>query len=434
MKYLTFYLLNLLLISSLGEAFSWNSLELEFEKNFDSSQLSSRNFDQFLVNLENANSAYLPRFTLAQTLQTNYQTTSLQVFLAAAWNLIDGKRALQSRLAELQLQFANLEKTLEKSDALLNLRQYIQALNTYELGIGLLRNLETDVRKQRPLWTVETPAKQFAPNEIEVYAKFLEFIDTRKALEVQAERLRKQLAKWTKLNPAELAEGKIQFPGDPTLPSPVVVSTCVEQSAAMQRSKLRLEQEKVFEALRNDASPTLTLNGQVGVTTAPATGQSALSAQVSLTLNIPLPSNSPFTGSANATVSPTGAVQNATLGFPNTFKQSDPQGVKWAEKNLTDTRESAQDALEDSLRSRDSLVSNILLAKQRLEWGERSLRDASSADALAKLGARFSLMGLKIRGAYDHLNLQLSTLTLANTCNLKFTYNPRDAVFSSGKP
>ena len=290
------------------------------------------------------------------------------------------------------------------------------------------------MRKQRPLWTVETPAKQFAPNEIEVYAKFLEFIDTRKALEVQAERLRKQLAKWTKLNPAELAEGKIQFPGDPTLPSPVVVSTCVEQSAAMQRSKLRLEQEKVFEALRNDASPTLTLNGQVGVTTAPATGQSALSAQVSLTLNIPLPSNSPFTGSANATVSPTGAVQNATLGFPNTFKQSDPQGVKWAEKNLTDTRESAQDALEDGLRSRDSLVSNILLAKQRLEWGERSLRDASSADALAKLGARFSLMGLKIRGAYDHLNLQLSTLTLANTCNLKFTYNPRDAVFSSGKP
>jgi hypothetical protein len=66
---------------------------------------------------------------------------------------------------------------------------------------------------------------------------------------------------------SELAEGKIQFPGDPALSGAVVVSTCVDQSANMQRAKLRLEQEKVFEALRNDASPTLSVNGQLAATT-----------------------------------------------------------------------------------------------------------------------------------------------------------------------
>ena len=419
-----------LIFSTISLSASYVELEKSLESNFQASQFNFQNQDQALTGLENANSAYLPRITLAQSLtSTAFQTPSLQVSVSASWNLLDSKRALQSRLAELQIQFANLEKTLEKSGALLNLRQYVQALNTYELGITLLRNLESDVKKQRPLWTVETPAKQFAPNEIDVYLKFLEFIDTRKSLETQAERLRKQIAKWTKLPMSELAEGKIQFPGDPVLSGAVVVSTCVDQSANMQRAKLRLEQEKVFEALRNDASPTLTVNGQLAATTAPATGQSGFSGQIGITLNIPIPPNAPVTGGVQATVSNTGASQSANLSFPNAFRQSDPQGVYWATKNLEDTKESTQEGLEDALRSREGLIASVLLAKQRLEWGERSLRDSANADALVKLNARFALMGLKIRGAYDHLNLQLSTLTLANTCNLKFSYNPRDTVF-----
>ena len=410
-------------------------LELQLQQNYAPSQSNIQDQDQAFTSLENANSAYLPRFTLFQTLQSPaLQTPSLQVSVSASWNLLDNKRALQSRLAELQIQFANLEKTLEKSGALLNLRQYVQALNTYELGIGLLRSLETDVKKQRPFWTVQTPAKQFAPNEIDVYLKFLEFIDTRKALELQADRLRKQIAKWTKLPMSELSEGKIQFPGDPALSGAVVVSTCVDQSPNMQRAKLRLKQEKVFEALRNDASPTVTLNGQLAATTAPATGQSGFSGQIGITLNIPIPPNLPVIGGVQATVSNTGASQTANLTFPNVFRQSDPQGVYWATKNLEDTKESTLEGLEDTIRSRESLTASVLLAKQRLEWGERSLRDTAGADALVKLNARFALMGLKVRGAYDHLNLQLNTLTLANTCNLKFSYNPRDAVFSSVKP
>jgi hypothetical protein len=411
-------------------ASSIDQIEANFDKSYAFGFTSVQTQDQALTSLENANSAYLPRITLAQSLtSTAFQTPSLQVSVSASWNLLDNKRALQLRLTELQIQFATLEKTFEKSGALLNLRQYVQALNTYELGIGLLRNLEADVKKQRPLWTVQTPAKQFAPNEIDVYVKFLEFIDTRKSLETQADRLRKQLSKWTKLPMSELAEGKIQFPGDPVLAAAVVVSTCVDQSANMQRAKLRLEQEKVFEALRNDASPTLTINGQLAATTAPATGQSGFSGQIGITLNIPIPAGAPVTGGVQATVSNTGASQTANLSFPNAFRQSDPQGVYWATKNLEDTREATQEGLEDTLRSRDALVSNVLLAKQRLEWGERSLRDSAGADVLVKLNARFALMGLKIRGAYDHLNLQLNTLTLANTCNLKFSYNPRDAVF-----
>jgi hypothetical protein len=424
------YYFTLIFFSCVVYALNQSDLEYRFDKNRESLQSISQNTDQALLGLENANSAYLPRITLAQSLQSPaFQTPSLQVSIAASWNLLDAKRALQSRLAELQMQFATLEKTLEKSDALLNLRQYVQALNTYELGIGLLRNLEADVKKQRPLWTVETPAKQFAPNEIDSYLKFLEFVDTRKSLELQAERLRKQLSKWTKLPMSELSEGKIQFPGDPVLAGAVVVSTCVDQSPNMLRAKLRLEQEKVFEALRNDASPTLTVSGQLAATTAPVSGQSGFSGQISLTLNIPIPPNAPVSGNAQATVSNSGASQSASLSFPNAFRQSDPQGVYWATKNLEDTKEATQDGLEEALRSRDGLVSNVLLAKQRLEWGERSLRDSAGTDALVRLNARFALMGLKIRGAYDHLNLQLNSLTLANTCNLRFSYNPRDAVF-----
>ncbi len=427
--------LYVILVNSAGVAIGISNFESMFETNYQESQFNSQYQNQALTGLENANSAYLPNITLAQSLRSPaFQTPSLQVSISASWNLLDHKRVLQSRLAELQIQFANLENTLEKSGALLNLRQYIQALNTYELGITLLRNLEADVKKQRPLWTVETPAKNFAPNEIDVYLKFLEFIDTRKSLELQADRLRKQISKWTKLPISELAEGKIQFPGDPMLSGAVVASTCVDQSANMQRAKLRLEQEKVFEALRNDASPTVSLNGQLAATTAPAAGQSGFSGQIGITINIPIPAGAPFTGGIQGTVSNSGASQSANLSFPNAFRQSDPQGVFWANKNLEDTREATLESLEDALRSRDGLVSSVLLAKQRLEWGERSLRDAANADALVKLNARFALMGLKVRGAYDHLNLQLNTLTLANSCAINFSYKPRDPIFNSVKP
>jgi hypothetical protein len=423
-----------LIFSSFAFAATQSDLELAFEKNYEPSQSVVESSENAVFSLENANSAYLPRFTFSETLQTvNYQTVSLQASLGATWNILDAKRDLQRRFAELQTQFAAFEKITDKTQARLNLRTYVQALNTYEFGFRLLRSFETDVKKQRPLWTVDTPASQFAPNEIDSYLKFLEFVDSRKSLELQAERLRKQLGKWTKLSAAELAEGQIAFPGDPTLESEVVVDSCVDQSVAMKQANMRLEQEKVFEALSRDASPTLAVSGQVSANTPVSTGQSVFSGQVAVTLNIPIPNTSVFTGSAQVSAGLTGASQTANVSFPNAFRQAEPQGAKWAEKNLADTREAVTDQLNDSLRSRENLISNIKLAKQRLEWGERSLRDSSNADALAKLNARFALMGLKIRGYYDHLNLQINTLSLANTCNLKFNYIPRDAVFNPVK-
>lgn len=414
--------------------FSQNDLEKSLVENYSISRDVSQGQDDARVNLESADAGYLPRLSLTQSLQsTGYQTPSIQVTLGSTYNILDGKRTLQSKLADLQLRFAQLESGFEKTAALFNLRQYLQALNTYELGIMLLRGIETDIRKQRPLWLPSTPAKQFAPNEIELYTKFLEFVDTRKVLEVQAQRLRKQIAKWTKIDVTELAEGRIEFAGDPVLLAPVQIAACVDGSAAVQRAGLRLEQERVFEALRNDASPVLALSAQLAATTAPAAGQSALSAQAALTLTIPLPPNNPISGNGVVSVGTAGATQTATLSYPNQFRQADPRGVYWAELNLADTKEASTDDLRESLRSRENLISSVLLAKQRLEWGERSLRDAGSADALVKLGARFALMGLKVRGAYDHLNLQLNTLTLAQTCQLGLTYAPRDAVFDVPK-
>jgi hypothetical protein len=423
-----------LIFSSFTFASTQSDLEIAFEQNYEPSQSVVENADGATLSLENANRAFMPRFTFSETLQAvNYQTVSLQASLSATWNILDAKRDLQRRISGLQTQFSNLEKTTDKDRARLNLRNYVQALNTYEYGIRLLRLLETDVKKQRPLWTVDTPASQFAPNEIDSYLKFLEFVDSRKSLEVQAERLRKQLGKWTKLSAAELAEGQIAFPGDPMLEPEIVVDSCVDQSVSMLQARMRLEQEKLYAALTNDASPILTVSGQLNATTAAVSGQSAFSGQVSVLLNIPIPNTSVFTGNAQATASLTGANQTANVSFPNTVRQAEPQGTKWAEKNLADTREAVTDQLNDSLRLRENLISNIKLAKQRLEWGERSLKDSSNADALAKLNARFALMGLKIRGYYDHLNLQINTLSLANTCNLKFKYVPRDAVFSPTK-
>jgi hypothetical protein len=428
------HIIFVLIFSPIAIATSQADLELAFEQNYEASQSVVQNVDSAALSLENANSTYLPRFTFSETLQTvNYQTVSLQASLGANWNILDAKRDLQRQISELQIKFANLEKTTDKDRARLNFRTYVQALNTYEFGIRMLRSLEADVKKQRPLWTVDTPASQFAPNEIDSYLKFLEFIDTRKSLEVQANQLRRQLGKWTKLSAAELAEGQIVFPGDPTLESEIVVNSCVDQSVAMKQANMRLAQEKLYEALTNDASPVLTVSGQVNATTTVTTGQSAFSGQVSLSLNIPIPNTSIFSGNTQATAGLTGATQTTNISFPNLLRQAEPQGVKWAEKNLVDTREAITDQLNDSLRSRENLMNNIKLAKQRLEWGERSLRDSSNADALAKLNARFALVGLKIRGYYDHLNLQVSTLNLANTCNLKFKYVPRDVVFTPTK-
>jgi hypothetical protein len=423
-----------LIFSSFAFSASQSDLELAFEQNYEPSQSVVENMDNAVFSLENANSAYLPQFIFSETLlSTNYQTPSLKVSLGATWNILDGKRDLQRQIAELQLKFSNLEKTTDKDRARLNFRTFVQALNTYEYGIRMLRSLETDVKKQRPLWTVDTPASQFAPNEIDSYLKFLEFVDTRKSLEGQAERLRKQLSKWTKLSAAELAEGQIVFPGDLTLEPEVIVDTCVDQSVSMVQTRMRLEQEKLYAALTSDASPTLAVSGQVIANTPAATGQSVFSGQVSVTLNIPIPNTSVFSGSAQVTAGLTSASQTANVSFPNVFRQAEPQGVKWAEKNIVETREALKDQITDLLRSRENLLNNIKLAKQRLEWGERSLRDSSNADALAKLNARFALVGLKIRGYYDHLNLQVSSLNLANTCNLKFNYVPRDAVFSPTK-
>ena len=190
------------------------------------------------------------------------------------------------------------------------------------------------------------------------------------------------------------------------------MDSCVDQSVAMQQANMRLEQEKLYEALTNDASPVLTVSGQVNATTAATTGQSAFSGQVSVSLNIPIPDTSVFSGNTQATAGLTGVNQTVSVSFPNLLRQAEPQGVKWTEKNLGDTREALTDQLNDSLRSRENLIGSIKLAKQRLEWGERSLRDSGNADALAKLNARFALMGLKIRGYYDHLNLQINTLSL----------------------
>jgi hypothetical protein len=412
------HIIFVLIFSPIAIATSQADLELAFEQNYEASQSVVQNVDSAALSLENANSTYLPRFTFSETLQTvNYQTVSLQASLGANWNILDAKRDLQRQISELQIKFANLEKTTDKDRARLNFRTYVQALNTYEFGIRMLRSLEADVKKQRPLWTVDTPASQFAPNEIDSYLKFLEFIDTRKSLEVQANQLRRQLGKWTKLSAAELAEGQIVFPGDPTLESEIVVNSCVDQSVAMKQANMRLAQEKLYEALTNDASPVLTVSGQVNATTTVTTGQSAFSGQVSLSLNIPIPNTSIFSGNTQATAGLTGATQTTNISFPNLLRQAEPQGVKWAEKNLVDTREAITDQLNDSLRSRENLMNNIKLAKQRLEWGERSLRDSSNADALAKLNARFALVGLK----------------LANTCNLKFKYVPRDVVFTPTK-
>jgi hypothetical protein len=411
-----------------------NELESNLSKNYSFERPSAEGINLAITELEKANAAYLPRFTLTQNARSaNYSTVSLEVSVSGNWNILDYKRILQSRIVDLQLRFARLEQSLEKAAVLHSLRQYVQALDAYEFNIISLRRLENDVQKQRPLWQPSTPAKQFAPNEIESYLRFLELIDIRKSLEVQADRLRKQISKWTKIDVSEVSEGKIEFPGDLTLSVPVQVAACVETSTAVQRASLRLEQEKVYEELRNDASPVLTLNGQVAVTTTPATGQSAFSGQVALTLSIPLPPNIPVTGGGQVSVTPGGATQTATISYPNQSRQADPRGVYWAEKNLADIREAVTDDLKETLRSRENLILSIQLAKQRLEWGERSLRDTANGDEIAKLNARFALMGLKVRGAYDHLNLQLNTLTLANTCQIEFTYVPRDTAFNAPK-
>lgn len=112
-----------LIFGSFALAATQSDLETAFEQNYEPSQSVVESAENAVFSLENANSAYLPRFTLSETLQAvNYQTVSLQASLGATWNILDAKRDLQRQISELQIKFANLEKTSDKDRARLNFR------------------------------------------------------------------------------------------------------------------------------------------------------------------------------------------------------------------------------------------------------------------------------------------------------------------------
>jgi hypothetical protein len=310
-------------------------------------------------------------------------------------------------------------------------RSYVQALNTYEVGINALQTLESDIRKTRPHWIPDTPSSKFAPVEIEPYLKFLEFVDARKTLELQSERIRKQIGKWTKIA-FELIAGRLQYPGDVVIPG-VDQPKCINESVTVQRASLRLEQEKLFEASRYDATPTVTISASGSYNSNPSAGQPNLSGQVSLQAAISLPSSAPGAAGLQVSATPTGLTQTVSASFPNVFRSADPQGVKWATKNLEDAREVVQNDLEELLRTRSTTLETLKLNKQRLEWSERSLKEAAKADELVRIGARLALMGLKVRSVYDHLNLQINGLNIAQLCQLPLAYTPRDPMFDAPK-
>ena len=411
-------------------AFSLPQFDLEsaFNQNYEASQSLSQTLDTANANFEIFSDANYPKLSLSQAVNwQNFQTVSLQVTVGFSYNILDAKRDLQVRIAQLAKNMAELEQTTEKTQALYILRTYVQALNTSDTVLRLLNGLETDVRKAKPNWTPETPASKFAPAEIDPYVKFLEFLDTRKSVANQAARIQKQISKWTKLSLDELS--KLEFPGDVSLPENDT-QQCVTQSITVKRASMRLEQEKLFEALRNDASPTLNLSASATATTNPTTGQSPIGGVASLTLNIPIGPNAPITGNGQVVVTPTGVTQTASVSFPNVFRSADPQGVKWATKNLEDATENVQDNLTELQATRADGLSTLKVDKQRLDWGERSYKDSLGADELVRLNARFALMGLKVRSMYNHMNYQINGLNLAQLCQLKFSYIPRDAAFT----
>jgi hypothetical protein len=421
--------ISILIIMLFSIAFSTSQIDLEsaFDSHYEISEYTSQASDDAIVQLENSGIAYFPKINLSQIFGwQNFQTASLQVNIGISYNILDAKRDLQMKIAQIGETMAEIEKKSEKTQALYTLRTYIQALSTSETLLQLLSSLEIDVRKARPNWLPETPANKFAPNEIEPYLKFLELMDTRKSVITQAERIKKQISKWTKINLEELS--KLEFPGDVMLPE-FNSQQCVSESITVKRAQMRLEQEKLFEAVRNDASPTLGFTASATATTNPAAGQSPISGQASLTLNIPIGPNSPVTGGNQVVVTPLGITQTANLVFPNPFRSADPQGVKWALKNLEDATETVKDNLTELQRTRTDSMTTLKLDKQRLDWGERSYKDSLGTDELVRLSARFALMGLKVRAMYDHMNYQINGLNISQLCQLKFAYVPRDPAF-----
>jgi hypothetical protein len=421
------------LLATTASAATFSAIETAFIENYPLDQNLIQNRDQIQIDLEAAHGAYWPRLSLAQALNwQNYQTASLQASTSLSWDLLNIKRNYQLRSVELDQTLNTLDINHNKSQALSNLRTYIQALNTYEIGVNALQTLETDLRKARPHWSPDTSSNRFAPNEIEPYLKFLEFIDTRKSLELQAQRIRKQIGKWTKIAVEELAAGRIQYPGDVVLP-PFDQNQCVTESITVKRASLRLEQEQLFEAMRYDATPTLTLNASGSYTSTPTTGQPNLSGVVSLQAAFNLPPNAPGTFGVQVAATPNGLTQTASASFPNPFRSADPQGVKWAAKNLEEAREVVQTDLEELLRTRQTSLETLRLDKQRLEWSERNYKDTATADELVRIGARLALMGLKVRSVYDHLSYQINGLNVAQLCQLQFTYGARDPLFDVPK-
>jgi hypothetical protein len=347
----------------------------------------------------------------------------LQLGVGVNWNLIDGRRDLERGIAELGQKIAVLERDADRTRAFNSLRSYVQALTTYESAIASLRTLEGEVMTRRPHWTSATPAEKFSPNEIEPYLKHVEFVESRRSLEAQAEQLRIQLSKWTKIPQEQIAEGRIAFPGNP-VPGEIPTD-CVENSTNVRRAKLRLEQERLFEALRRDPLITVSLNVNGGYTSTPPQGQSGFNAQVSLTAVIPIPTGSPISGGAQVMATPNGVTQSATVSFPNASRSADPQGVKWAQKNLEETREALRQDLYDLLRARKNGLNAAEVNAQRLDWGERSYRESAGNDESVRLSARFALMGLKLRVLYDQLSLSVNALNTAALCQMEVTYVSR---------
>jgi hypothetical protein len=118
-------------------------------------------------------------------------------------------------------------------------------------------------------------------------------------------------------------------------------------------------------------------------------------------------------------------MQTATVSFPNTSRSADPQGVRWAQKNLEDTREAIRQDLDDLVRARANGSSAAQVNAQRLDWGERSYRETTGGDELVRLNARFALMGLKLRVLYDQLSLGVNALNIAALCQMEVAYAPR---------
>lgn len=423
----------ILISQSFASNISVNYLEGELIKFYQPSRELSNSLDNSDAFSMNTSASLFPSIAIVETYKWQlYNTSSLDITTVASYSIIDEKRKNLLQISEINQRLSLGAIKNERLSAIFSLRVALQALLAYESVISLLTGFEIDIRRARPHWLPTTPASKFAPVEIDPYLKFLELIDSRKNLELQASKIRNQISKWTKITLEELGPGKIQFPGDVFLPS-IDANNCVNESVAVERAILRLEQEKLNDQLQAGVFPIVTVSGSVTGSSSVPAGQSPFSYQVGITANIPIGPTAPVAGnvqvSANAG-SNAGLTQSATLAWPNALRSSEPQGAKWAQKNLEDVREGVANELTDLQRSRVSLEDSIRVNKQRLDWGERAYRDSSGTDELVRLNARFALMNLKIRALYDHFNLQANALNLAQLCKLPVSYVPRDAAFT----